>query len=180
MKPKKNNTVVNFVAKHRHPPSRRDDRKTRAYNGRERDRVFKRALARVKYRTSNYHVKMKTRLNGQLNYSVERVIMVEGSLFVSSFYLKRKMIDWLVIEQTWNIAEDSYIIHNFKKHFHIFIFFVFFFNFVFSLKKISFLIFSTLLYFSRFSIFITDFLTIFPEQEIVNIVELLLYFMLLF
>lgn len=93
MKPKKNNTVVNFVAKHHHPPSRRDDRKTRAYNGRERDRVFKRALARVKYRTSNYHVKMKTRLNGQLNYSVERVITVEGSLFVSSFYLKRKMID---------------------------------------------------------------------------------------
>lgn len=70
--------------------------------------------------------------------------------------------------------------YNFKKHFHIFIFFVFFFNFVFSLKKISFLIFSTLLHFSHFSIFITDFLTIFLEQEIVNIVELLLYFMLLF
>lgn len=92
MKPKKNNTVVNFVAKHHHPPSRRNDRKMRAYNGpRERDRVFKWALARVKYRTSNYHAKMKTRSNGQLNYSVERVIMVEGSLFASSFYLKRKM-----------------------------------------------------------------------------------------
>lgn len=78
----------------------------RAYNGpRERDRVFKWALARVKYRTSNYHAKMKTRSNGQLNYSVERVIMVEGSLFASSFYLKRR----LVIEQT-NSREFIYYV----------------------------------------------------------------------
>ena len=100
MKPKKNNTVVNFVAKHHHPPSRRDDRKTRAYNGpRERDRVFKWALARVKYRTSNYHVKMKTsskrpvKLLGWTSDYGGRIVVY------SSFYSKKKMV-WFVVEQT--------------------------------------------------------------------------------
>lgn len=94
--------------------------------------MFKRGLARVKYRTSNYHVKMKTpRSNGRLNYSVERtIIMIEGSLFASSFYLKRRIVDLLLNERETNTAEDSYTtMYNFKKHFHIFTFLFLFLSF---------------------------------------------------
>lgn len=87
-------------------------------------------LARVKYRTSNYHVEMKTpRSNGRLNYSVERTIIIwwKNRCLASSFYLKRRIVDLLLNERETNIAEDSYTaMYNFKKHFHIFIFFFFF------------------------------------------------------
>lgn len=101
-----------------------------------------------------------------------------GRIVVCLFVLFEKKDDLLLNKR---IVENSYIMYNFKKYFHIIIFFVSFFKFFFPIRKFPFHKFSQHFYTFLVSVYLdTASLTIFFKQEIVNIMEFLLHFILLF